>query len=843
MTVILERVASQRRHRVPRRPLRVDPAFDSAAVGEQLAAMHAEPGEAGVHHLDVVGVFRQALDLARSHVRQAFEESGDGLRCARQLSHIQDTLIRTLYDYVLRHVHPAPAGRSGQIVVAAVGGYGRGTLAPGSDIDLLFLLPAADATWSGKVTEAILYTLWDLRQKVGHSTRSIEECVRYALEDMTVRTALLEARLILGDEALFDDMRFRFDREVVSKTPAEFVAAKLAERDARIIKGGRSRYLVEPNVKDGKGGLRDVNTLFWIAKYVYRVREASELVEAGLFSRKEYRLFCRCEEFLWRVRCQLHFVTGRAEERLSFDQQRVISQRLGYVDRAGLYGVERFMKHYFLIAKEVGDLTAIVCAALEQRQAKPSPMLDRFFGRIWRRRDTLSNKDFAIENARITVADTATFARDPVNLIRLFAIADETGLAIHPDAMRLVTLSLTRIDAAMRADPEANRLFLAILTSRNAPEIVLRLMDQAGVLGRFIPDFGRIVALMQFNMYHSYTVDEHLIRAVGILAGIESGRGAIEHKLAQEVLPTLQDRRVLYVALFLHDIAKGRIEDHSLAGTGVARKLCPRLGLGPAETETVAWLVENHLVMSDTAQRRDLADRRTIETFSALVGTVDRLEHARRSSRSATSARSAPASGTSWKAELLRALYRADGEHVITAASNQSSRASAASPTRAASCAPRLPARGAIARLRRPTPPATSRSYWQKVDLAHKIRHANHPQHASEVELARVPPSTSGDGRHARHHRAHRDRPRPPAPALDHRRRLRRRRRRHRRRAGLHHHRRAGARHDLHDAGVRARRGRAAPRRSHRARGGADPQRRDPPVGDGCPARGRRAGG
>ena len=728
MSAILERVASHRRRRVVRKPMPADPVFDGDGVAEALDAVHAWANGSGVAHLEIVGIFRRALDVARSHVREAFEESGDGLRCARDLSLIQDALIRTLFDYVIRHVHPPVPDAAGQIVIAAVGGYGRGTLAPGSDIDLLFLLPAANVAWSGKVIEAILYTLWDLRQKVGHSTRSIEECVRYALEDMTVRTALLEARLILGDDVLFEDMRTRFDRDVVSKTPSEFVAAKLAERDARILKGGRSRYLVEPNVKDGKGGLRDLNTLFWIAKYVYRVREASELVEAGLFSRKEYRLFCRCEEFLWRVRCQLHFVTGRAEERLSFDQQRVISERLGYVDRAGLYGVERFMKHYFLIAKEVGDLTAIVCAALEERQAKPSPMLDRFFGRIWRRRETLANKDFAIENARITVADPATFARDPVNIIRLFAIADESGLAIHPDAMRLVTLSLTRMDAAMRADPEANRLFLAILTSRNAPEIVLRLMNQAGVLGRFIPDFGRIVALMQFNMYHSYTVDEHLIRAVGILADIESGQGAIEHKLAQDILPTLEDRRVLYVALFLHDIAKGRIEDHSLAGVAVARKLCPRLGLGPDETDTVAWLIENHLVMSDTAQRRDLSDRRTIETFSALVGTLDRLNLLYILTVCDIRA-VGPGVWNGWKAELLRALYRETestlgGEQSVVARERRVTEAR--EELRAA--LPNWSRHDFDAYAARHQPP-----YWLKVGLPHKIRHAN-LLNMSEVE-------------------------------------------------------------------------------------------------------------
>ncbi len=728
MTLVLERVASHRRRRAPRHTFDVVDYFDGPALLETLRALHTGAGVAGVAHFQVVTLFRDALAAARDAVRRDLEEEGDGLRCATHLSAIEDEVIRTLFTHVATQVHPASESVRNCLVVAAVGGYGRGTLAPGSDIDLLFLLPSTDDAWALKAVEAMLYTLWDLRQKVGHSTRSVEECLRYAREDMTVRTALLEARFILGDLALFGDLRDRFDQEVVRDTPAEFVAAKLAERDARMRKAGRSRYLVEPNVKDSKGGLRDLNTLFWIAKYVYRVRDASELVAAGLFSRKEYRLFLRCEEFLWRVRCHLHFETGRTEERLSFDQQRILADKLGYSARAGLHGVERFMKHYFLIAKEVGDLTAIVCAALEERQAKPSPMLDRFFGRMWRRKEVLASKDFVVENARITVADPAIFARDPVNLVRLFATADESGLAIHPDAMRLVSLSLTRIDAAMRVDPEANRLFLAILTSNNSPAVVLRLMNQAGVLGRFIPEFGRVVALMQFNMYHSYTVDEHLIRSVGILADIESGRSAIEHPLAQEVLPAITDRTVLYVALFLHDIAKGRMEDHSLAGVAVAKKLCPRLGLDERQIADVAWLIEQHLVMSDTAQRRDLSDRRTIETFAALAGTLDRLNMLFVLTICDIRA-VGPGVWNSWKGELLRTLYW-ETEHVISgehsAVAGERRVAAAREELRAA--LPKWTDHDFDAYAGRHRAP-----YWLKVDLAHKVRHAD-ILNMSEVE-------------------------------------------------------------------------------------------------------------
>ena len=372
--------------------------------------------------------------------------------------------------------------------------------------------------------------LWDLKQKVGHATRTIDECLRQARADMTIRTSVLEARLIMGDAKQFETLRARFDKEIVAKTASEFVTAKLAERDARVKRAGESRYLVEPNIKEGKGGLRDLNTLFWIAKYVYRVHDPRELVEAGLFSQREFDLFSRCEEFLWPVRCHLHFLTGRAEERLSFDLQRPIAERLGYAARAGQADVERFMKHYFLVAKDVGDLTAIVCAALEERQAKPTQAFDRFLGRLRRRPQALDDAvDFKIDHDRINVIRADAFERDPVNLIRLYWVADRSSLAIHPDATRLVTQSLKRIDAELRADPEANRLFLEILTSRRSPEAALRRMNEAGVLGRFIPDFGRVVGLMQFSMYHHYTIDEHLLRTVGVLSQIEAGelkRGA-----------------------------------------------------------------------------------------------------------------------------------------------------------------------------------------------------------------------------------------------------------------------------------------------------------------------------
>lgn len=607
----------------------------------------------------LVGALRQLLDDGHASARAILEGPRSGLACAHRLSAVMDAVVIALHKAATGYFYPADnPSQSERIAVAAVGGYGRGTLAPGSDVDLLFLFPHKQTAWGESVVESMLYPLWDLKLKTGHSVRSVDDCIREARADMTIRTALLEARFLSGDRALFDEMVRRFDTEVVEGTAAAFTEAKLAERETRVQRAGTSRYLVEPNVKDGKGGLRDLNTLFWIAKYAYRVKDVRELVAAGLFDTQELQMFERSEEFLWRVRCWLHFITGRAEERLSFDLQRQVAAAIGYAGRSGQAPVERFMKAYFLVAKDVGDLTAIVCAALEARQQKPRATLSRLLGSFTKRKRVraLGHTDFTLKGQRLAVIDDSAFERDPVNLLRLYQIASREDLAIHPDTSRLVTQSLRLITSGLRHDPEANRIFLEILTARRSPEVVLRRMNESGLLGRFVPDFGRVVAMMQFNMYHHYTVDEHLIRAIGVLAEIDSGTLEAEHPLANEIMPTVANRRALYVALFLHDIAKGRPEDHSLAGARIARKLGPRLGLTPGQTETVAWLVEHHLDMSTVAQSRDLGDPKTIESFAATVQTLERLKLLLILTVADIKA-VGPGVWNGWKGQLLRTLY------------------------------------------------------------------------------------------------------------------------------------------------------------------------------------------
>jgi [protein-PII] uridylyltransferase len=578
---------------------------------------------------------------------------------ARTLSGVADEVVTALYDFTTVHLFRARNPTQGErLAVLAVGGYGRGVLAPYSDLDLLFLRPYKATAHVESVIEFMLYVLWDLGLKVGHASRTADECIRLARQDSTIRTALLEARPLAGDAALSAELKQRFRKEVIQGTGSEFIAAKLAERDRRHARAGASRYLVEPNVKESKGGLRDLNTLFWIARYLHPVDEVEQLIDLDLSTPLERKAFVRALDFLWAVRTHLHFAAGRAEERLTFDFQPEVARRMGYADRGGVPAVERFMRRYFLIAREVGRLTRTFCAQLEARQQKRAQGLSRFFSGAAKGRRTRLQRGFAVENGRLTVAGPQVFKRDPANLIHLFQIADQRDLDLHPDAFAAAIRSLNLINAEVRSDPEAVRAFLDILAYGRDIHRTLSLMNEAGVLGRFIPEFGGIVGQMQFNMYHAYTVDEHTLRAVGIIADVAAGRLAEDHPLSTSLFPNLQDREALFLAMLLHDTGKGGEGGQTVAGAKTARAACERLGLSAHRVELVAWLVENHLAMSDFAQKRDVDDPRTIEAFARLVGDVERLRLLLILTVADIRA-VAPGVWNGWKGQLLRDLYTA----------------------------------------------------------------------------------------------------------------------------------------------------------------------------------------
>ena len=609
----------------------------------------------------VVALLRNALDHGREEMTQRLSEHPSaGHQVTMGYAFLTDQLIRVMYDHVTTHLYPV-GNRSAaeRVAILAVGGYGRAEMAPHSDVDIAFLTPARGTPWCEQVIEAMLYLMWDIGLKVGHSSRTVDDMIRMAKGDLTIRTALLEGRHLWGDLELSEESRQRFRAEVVAGTARAFVAEKLQERNQRHKRLGDSRYVVEPNVKEGKGGLRDLQTLYWIGKYIHRAQSAAELVEVGLLTPEEYRRFRRAENFLLAVRCHLHTITGRAEDRLTFDIQREVARRMKFADRPGKSAVERFMQYYFLQAKHVGSLTGVFLAQLEEQSAR-SPrrgLLAAF------RQKARSVKGYKAFGGRISAPGDDWFEKDPVHLVEIFQIAEEQGLEIHPDTMRLASRDAHLIKDEIRRDARANEAFLKLLTGRNDPETVLRWMNEAGVFGRFVPDFGRVNAQMQFDMYHHYTVDEHTIRAIGLLAKIEKGELKDDHPLASEIIPQLASRRVLYVATLLHDIAKGRGGDHSVLGAEVAEELCPRLGMDEDETELVAWLVRWHLLMSATAFRRDLSDPKTIADFIAEVQSLERLRQLM--VLTVVDIRAVgPGIWNSWKRQLIGELYELSEEQL-----------------------------------------------------------------------------------------------------------------------------------------------------------------------------------
>ena len=634
--------------------------IDRRKLASAIDSLVAEHGDKARPH--VVDLLKAALNDGRTELERRLEEKPSaGHENAGGFAFLIDQLIRVIHDHATAHLYPsANRSQAERLAVMAVGGYGRSEMSPHSDVDIAFLVGGRKTAWCEQVVEAMLYLLWDLGLKVGHSTRTLDDAIRLSKTDLTIRTALLEGRYVWGDQELYDEGSRRFTREVVRGNERVFVTEKLAERNARHKRMGDSRYVVEPNVKDGKGGLRDLHTLYWIGKFIHRVRTASELVDVGLFTRAEYRSFRKAENFLLAVRSHMHVITGRAEDRLTFDLQRRIAERMNFAERPGKSAVERFMQLYFLQAKRVGSLTGVFLAHIDEQFEAKTARAGFFAG--WKARSR-QIKGYRVHGGKIGAPSDDWFKRSPVRLIEIFQLAEAEGLEIHPETMRQANRDSGLIDNAIREDERANALFLDLLCGRNDPETVLRWMNEAGVFGKFVPDFGKVNAQMQFDMYHHYTVDEHTIRAIGLLNRIEKGELADDHPRATRLIHKVGSRRVAYVAALLHDIAKGRGGDHSVLGAEVARELCPRFGLTESETELVAWLVLNHLLMSHTAQKRDLTDPKTIEDFVAQVQSAERLRHL--AILTAVDIRAVgPGTWNSWKGQLLGELYDISSERL-----------------------------------------------------------------------------------------------------------------------------------------------------------------------------------
>jgi [protein-PII] uridylyltransferase len=538
-----------------------DSLLDTAAVAAALEAAGQRTTDHGARRAGAVEELRAAATAARRRIAEAIAERPmDAHRAIHDYAWLTDRLVTLTLDFTARCLHPLHnPTESERLCALAVGGYGRGEMAPFSDVDVMFLTPYKQTPWGESMIESVLYTLWDLKLKVGQSVRTIEDCLRLARSDVTIRTTLLEHRILWGDRTLGAQLDQRLWSELFDRTGPEFVEAKLAERAARHRRQGSTRYLLEPNVKESKGGLRDLQTLFWIAKYLNHADTPEGLVDIGVFTPEEYRIFAEAAAFLWTTRVHLHLLTGRATEQLTFDSQVEIAATLGFTSTRGQRAVERFMQRYFLHAKDVGDLTRIFLAGLEAQHVTTRKSLGQTLRTVFAfGRDAAASPGYRLLHGRLALVDPAAFLRRPVNFLRLFEESLGTDIPIHPDALRLVAANLHLIDDAVREDPEANRIFLELLLSHNNPERTLRHMNEVGLLGAFIPEFGRIVAMMQFNMYHHYTVDEHIIQTISALSQIERRELTGELPIASDIVEKGVNRRILYVALLLHDIGKGR---------------------------------------------------------------------------------------------------------------------------------------------------------------------------------------------------------------------------------------------------------------------------------------------
>lgn len=577
-------------------------------------------------------------------------------RVIRSYAYLTDCLVRAALKFAL-HSCPARSAKEGRFAVIAVGGYGRAEMAQHSDIDLLFLIEKKVDSWIENVIENVLYLLWDLKLTVGHSCRTAKDCVRLGREDYTIRTALLENRFIFGDSELAENLDSSLWDELFKGTGREFVEAKLAERDSRNERQNGNRYLLEPNVKEGKGGLRDLQSLFWIVKYLHRVNNPVELINLGVYSIEEYEKFMSAEAFLWSVRCVLHIMAGKAQDKLHFDVQADVAQILGYEDSDARPASDHFMQDYFRFATDVGELTRIFLTALEAQHVKREPLVIGLLRSTGLQLGTKVSPGYKTLQGRLAIADNEAFLADKRNIMRLFNEALRSGLLIHPDAMRLVAANVHLIDDDFRQDTEICTDFFDLLLRHGNPERALRRMNELGVLGRFIPEFQNIVAMTQPGGYHHYTVDEHTIQCISTLSQIEHGEYREELPLASEILEKGVNRKVLYLALLLHDIGKGSGQDHSLRGAEIARQVSTRLGLNENEIETVDWLVYHHLLMSDTCQKRDISDPRTLWNFALQVASRSHLKLL--TVLTVCDIRGVgPGTWSNWKAQLLRDLYR-----------------------------------------------------------------------------------------------------------------------------------------------------------------------------------------
>ena len=616
----------------------------------------------------LVGDARADFSAGRSFVEEVHRSGGSGHTVVRLQSAATDRVVNLLWERALREA--ARAHPPSPVSLIAIGGYGRRDLAPYSDLDLLVLhADGKPDAFVKTAAERLVYALWDLRLEVGYAVRDLKACDQLASEDHTARTALLDLRHLAGDRELFRALEREELHGLSAAKVEKFLSDKLEEMRSRRERFGDSLYLLEPNIKESEGGLRDLQSALWLARVRFKVAGITELLSRALLPEREIREMRRARDFLWRVRNEMHYLAGRKWDQLTFDVQPQVAAAMGYSDGDGHLAVEEFMRHYYLAAKTViVACDAIIDRCLEPQNAtgwrmvpppaavigaeRPVPILR---GQPTRAADRfLPGGELKVFRGRLTVVDREVLRSSPAALVRLFAAADREGLDLYPYARDLAAQVATELSPEAANDPELNQELLACFVRPGTRGRFLALMHEIGVLPHVLPEFAGVTARRQIDLYHVYTVDVHTLFAVRRLFALRCGD--VPEPGLGELMRAQRRPLALYLGALYHDIGKGSGRDHSVRGAEIAVEACTRMGVDPADAADIEWLVLKHLRMSAIAQRRDLSDPELIHGFAEEVGTLDRLEKLYLLTY-ADIATVGPRTWTEWKGRLLRDLF------------------------------------------------------------------------------------------------------------------------------------------------------------------------------------------
>ena len=585
----------------------------------------------------------------REVIRQGHREGASGEAVVAQVTAMTDLLVQKLYRSICRDIWPGQPRPLDQIALVALGGYGRGELNPYSDIDLMFLHNGRDPQRVEDIANKVLYFLWDMRLDVGYSVRTPDDCVEMAQADSTVRTALLDARLVIGNRHLFRQFEKVLISQIVTKGSDSFIRNKVEERRKRLEKYGSSIYILEPNLKEGEGGLRDLHTALWIAKIRYKVTDPRELIVKGIISEEEYQAYHQALSYLWRIRNELHYRAGRKNDQLTFESQINLASFFGYEDRGKSLAVEQFMQDYYRHATRVEHLASSIITRCSFRDEGPM----KFLGYFTRRP---IGEGFYVLKGELIIPDESVIARDPARLMKLFEYAQKQGVKLNIKVKELVRKNLHLVNDRFRRSREVNQSFFNILNSRKGVPETLRLMHHLEFLIHYIPEFERTYCKVQHDLYHIYTLDIHSLFAVEELVRLWEGGHRDDLPLLTRLAGEVENRTVISLAVLFHDIGKGEGSRHAERGADMMPTISRRMGLSRQESEQLEFLVRRHLDMAHIAQRRDLNDEKMIIEFARRMGTTDNLKKLYLLTYADIRA-VGPDVWTGWKGMLLQELY------------------------------------------------------------------------------------------------------------------------------------------------------------------------------------------